>query len=94
MDNGIEIIRDYVCEFYGISSDELKSPSRKGEFVKARKMILMLKGQAKDRTIAEVVGRAKCTMSLHRKKFTSNMRFDKRLQMEFDYLKRNLSRVT
>lgn len=90
MNHSLQVIADYICKFYGISSDELQSESREYRLVKARQMINILAGKGKDRYIAQVINRARVTQVSSRKTITGNMRFDKELRTEYEVIKRGL----
>ena len=90
MNHEIETIANYVCEYYGVTADMIKSPNRQYELVKARNMLLLLAGQGKDYKVATYLNRDRTTMVNNRKNFLGNMRYNKPLEREFIRLKNGL----
>jgi chromosomal replication initiation ATPase DnaA len=90
MNHSIDVITRFVCQYYGVNEDTLKSPCRNAELVKARKMVLLLAGFGRDRSVAKYLNQSRCTQVNNRKSFYGNMQFDKNLRNEFEMLKKGL----
>lgn len=90
MNHSINVIVDFICQYYEVDKDVLKSPCRDAELVKARKMILLLAGAGRDKLVAKCLHRARCTQANNRKSINGNMQFDKNLRNEFEMLKKGL----
>ena len=90
MNHSIYTIRDYVCEFYGITPEEVQSKSLQWTLVRARQMIVILAEKGNDQLISEVIGRYRCQIPVIRKTILGNMQYNKIIRGEFEKLKQGL----
>lgn len=66
MNHSVNIIADYVCDYYGITRDQLSSGDRHWPILKARHIILWLAGMNQDEEISEVLGITQSTIRANR----------------------------
>jgi len=90
MNHSIYTIRDYVCDFYGATPEEILSKSLEWRLVRARQMIVALAQKGNDQLISEVIGRYRCQIPIIRKTITGNMQYNRVMREEFEKLKQGL----
>lgn len=90
MNNQLEEVINIVCEFYNISSDELKGTCRKSNLVKARHVFFYLSYIVLEKSLYEIanVSQNNHTSVLHgRNKISDEIRFYPKLKKEVSDLK-------
>jgi len=90
MKNQLEQVLNIVCEFYNISTDEIKGTCRKSNLVKARHVFFYLSYIVLEKSLYEisVVSQNNHTSVLHgRNKIADEIRFYPKLKREVEELK-------